>query len=198
MKQITFISLCLFLSFSFLVISAQSNANLVKEGLDKYQAGDYNTAVTLFSKAIDYALVPKDKLPQTEVSKEKEVSVHKELYIEADKEKRVGASTEKYVTDSKEYLVGKYISEPLKYLGENLGKLYFYRGRTLMQLGKYQEALNDFDKSVEAGPSFVEVYFRRALANHKLSNKENACKDLNKAIELGHQSAKVLFNQFCK
>ncbi|NOX64519.1 MAG: tetratricopeptide repeat protein [Chlorobi bacterium] len=197
MKYVISNLFCAVLMIFPLSIIAQSQTDLVKEGINKYQAGDYEAAVNVFSTAINNAS-SKDDIQTAEVSKETEVSVKHESFVKSSKEKNVKDSREKFVNDSKEKLIGEYINEPLDYLGEDLGKLYFYKGRALMRIGNYEAALSSFDKSIEADPTFVEVYFRRALTNHKLNNEDDVRKDLKKAIELGHQSAEVLFNQLYK
>ncbi len=41
-----------------------------------------------------------------------------------------------------------------------------------MQLGNYEEAINDFNKSIEIDPLFSEAYFRGAIANYKLKSAD--------------------------
>jgi tetratricopeptide (TPR) repeat protein len=178
----------------------QSNEELVQNGINEYQDGNYNDAVDLFNHAIQNTESIQQDLPidnvsegsDINVSTETDVQVSKEGYVGVSDEELVGVSNEKFIKVSTE----KYVSDPLNYEGSDLAKIYFYRGRANMQLGNKEEALKDFDKSVQLNPSYSEAYFRRAIANHNLG-KGDVCKDLKKAMEMGHSSAKTLYNNMC-
>ncbi|MFI5237521.1 MAG: tetratricopeptide repeat protein, partial [Ignavibacteriales bacterium] len=91
----------------------------------------------------------------------------------------------------------KYISAPLEYMGDEPAKVYLYRGRTYLQLGNKEAALNDFDKAISLDPELSDAMFRRALANTNV-DPDKACPDLVAAIKRGHQSAKELYDLICK
>ena len=58
------------------------------------------------------------------------------------------------------------------------------RGVAYFQLGQHNQAIADFNKSIELNPKFAMAYFGRGAANVSIGNKEDAKKDLFKAIEL--------------
>jgi tetratricopeptide (TPR) repeat protein len=178
----------------------QSNEELVQNGINEYQDGNYNDAVDLFNHAIQNTESIKQDLPIDNVSEESDVSVSTETDVQVSKEGYAGVSDEELAGVSNEKIIRvsteKYISDPLNYEGSDLSKIYFYRGRANMQLGNKEEALKDFDKSVQLNPSYSEAYFRRAIASHNLE-KGDVCEDLKKAMEMGHSSAKTLYNNMC-
>jgi len=189
---------------SFIAINhiafGQSNEDVVQHGINQYQNGNYEEAISLFDTAISNTKSKESDVPLAEVSDESDINVSKETDVQVSKETYVGVSTEETVSVSETQLTGvnteKYISDPLNYEGSDLGKIYFYRGRANMQLGNKEEAFQDFDKAVQLNPSYSEAYFRRAIASHHL-DKENVCEDLKKAMESEHSSAETLFNSLC-
>ncbi len=194
--------LVLILSFAAINQNAfsQSNEELVQNGINDYQDGNYKNAVDLFDQAIKNTESTEQDLPIDNVSVESDLGVSTETDVRVSTEGYAGVSDEEDVGVSNEKDIGvsteKYVSDPLKYQGSDLAKLYFYRGRANMQLGNKEQALQDFDKSVQLDPSFSEAYFRRAIASHNL-DKGDVCADLKKAMEMGHSSAETLHKDLC-
>jgi tetratricopeptide (TPR) repeat protein len=60
---------------------------------------------------------------------------------------------------------------------------YFRRGLAYAKLGNFQQAMDDYAKSIELNAGFVEVYFHRAELLLE-SNPEVALRDLDKVIDL--------------
>ena len=180
---------------------SQSNEELVQNGINEYQDGNYEDAIDIFNHALKNTESTKQDLPIDNESEETDISVSTETDVQVSKEGYVGVSDEEHVdVSSKEYIgvsTEKYVSDPLQYEGSEMGKIYLYRGRANMRLGNKEKAFQDFDKAVELNPSYSEAFFRRAIASHKLE-KGDACKDLKKAMEMGHSSAKTLYNNMCK
>jgi tetratricopeptide (TPR) repeat protein len=178
----------------------QSNEELVQNGINDYQDGNYKNAVDLFDHAIKNTKSTEQDLPIDNVSVESDLGVSTETDVQVSQESYVGVSDEEHVGVSKKEYTGvsteKYVSDPLHYEGSELAKLYFYRGRANMQLGNKDQALQDFDKSVQLDPSYSEAYFRRAIASHNL-DKGEVCEDLKKAMEMGHSSAETLHKDLC-
>jgi tetratricopeptide (TPR) repeat protein len=194
--------LVLILSFAAINQNAfsQSNEELVQNGINDYQDGNYKNAADLFDQAIKNTKSTEQDLPIDNVSVESDLGVSTETDVQVSQENYVGVSDEEHVGVSNEKYIGvsteKYVSDPLHYEGSELAKLYFYRGRANMQLGNKDQALQDFDKSVQLDPSYSEAYFRRAIANHNL-DKGEVCEDLKKAMEMGHSSAETLHKDLC-
>ncbi len=179
---------------------SQSNEELVQNGINEYQDGNYEDAIDLFNHALKNTESNEQDLPIVNVSEESNINVSTERDVQVSKEGYVGVSGEELVGVSNEEFIGvsteKYVSDPLHYEGSELGKIYLYRGRANMQLGNKEEAFQDFDKAVQLNPSYSEAYFRRAIASHNLE-KGDVCEDLKKALEMGHSSAETLYNNLC-
>ena len=196
--------LILVLVISFVAINqdtfSQSNEELVQNGINEYQDGNYKDAINLFDHAIKNTVSNEQDLPTVNISEESNINVSTERDVQVSKEGYVGVSGEELVGVSNEEFIGvsteKYVSDPLYYEGSELGKIYLYRGRANMQLGNKEEAFQDFDKAVQLNPSYSEAYFRRAIVNHDLE-KGDVCEDLTKALEMGHSSAETLYNNLC-
>jgi tetratricopeptide (TPR) repeat protein len=192
------------LILSFVAISqnvfSQSNEELIQNGINEYQDGNYEDAIDIFNSALNNTESIKQDLPIDNVSEESDINVSTETDVQVSKEGYVGVSDEEHVGVSKKEYTGvsteKYISDPLQYDGSELGKIYLYRGRANMRLGNKEQGFRDFDKAVELNPLYSEAYFRRAIANHNLE-KGDVCEDLKKAMEMGHSSAKTLYNNMC-
>ncbi len=178
----------------------QSNEELVQNGINEYQDGNYKDAVDFFDNALKNIKSTEQDLPIDNVSVESDITVSIETDVQVSREGYVGVSDEELVGVSKKEFTGvsteRYVSDPLNYQGSDLAKIYFYRGRANMQLGNKEKALQDFDKSVQLNPSYSEAYFRRAIASHNLE-KGDVCEDLKRAREMGHSSAETLYNDLC-
>ena len=57
-------------------------------------------------------------------------------------------------------------------------------GVALICLGKYQDALPNFDKAINIEPNYKEAYHNRGLALMETGQLQKALKDLSKSIEL--------------
>jgi len=179
---------------------SQSNEELVQNGINEYQDGNYEDAIDIFNSTLKNTESNEQDLPIANVSEESDVKVSSETDVQVSSEGYVGVSDEELVGVSKEELTGvspeSYVSDPLNYEGSELGKIYLYRGRANMQLGNKEEAFQDFDKAVQLNPSYSEAFFRRAIVSHDLE-KGDVCQDLKKALEMGHSSAETLYNNLC-
>lgn len=193
------ISILFFITFSGNIFS-QSSSELVQSGFTNYQDGDYNAAIKNFDQALQKYNSGSTKQIKTE-SRETYTSGNNETSTGISKRQTTTTSEKTYTGISKRETITtdtkKYESTPLEYQGDEPAKIYLYRGRTYIQLGNKQAALNDFDKAVSLDPTLSEVYFRRAIAEIEI-DPDKACPDLLAAIERGHKSAKELYDLICK
>ena len=60
----------------------------------------------------------------------------------------------------------------------------FYRGLTYQDTGKYDKAIEQYDKSIELNPNLANAYFNRGNAKDSLGHHEKAINDYNEAIRL--------------
>ena len=181
-------------------IFSQSSSELVQAGFNNYENGDYQAAIMSFNAALETSSTEMNNAV-TEESNENYVRESTKKYTDETQKQYMETSSKTYTGISKREKLStetkKYESTPLEYQGDEPAKIYLYRGRTYLQLGNKQAALNDFDKAVSLDPALSEVYFRRALAEMDV-DPDKACPDLLAAIERGHQSAKELYDLICK
>ena len=60
--------------------------------------------------------------------------------------------------------------------------VYTLRGEAYMQMGDYQNALNDFNSAIEVDGMNAVAFYDRALLNSRLENFEAAMNDINNAL----------------
>ncbi len=198
MYNIIISALTFILIFAF-DISSQST-DLVKTGVEKYQSGDYQGAINNFTSALQTTSLDETK-PVMQQSDKNYTEQTDKSYIRETETQTMTTTEKQYVRESEkqtmETSTKKYYSEPMNYQGDEPAKIYLYRGRTYLQLGNKQEALNDFDKAVSLDPTLSDAYFRMALADMDV-DPDKACPNLLAAIERGHKSAKELYDLICK
>ena len=146
-------------------IFSQSSSELVQAGFNNYENGDYQAAIMSFNAALETSSTEMNNAV-TEESNENYVRESTKKYTDETQKQYMETSSKTYTGISKREKVStetkKYESTPLEYQGDEPAKIYLYRGRTYLQLGNKQAALNDFDKAVSLDPALSEVYFRRA------------------------------------
>jgi tetratricopeptide (TPR) repeat protein len=195
-----YVSVVIFILVFVSEIFSQSSNELIQTGFNNYQSGNYQAALMSFNSALQTSSSETNDAV-TEESNENYFSEGEKNYTEETEKQYMETSSKTYTGTSKREKVStetkKYESTPLEYQGDEPAKIYLYRGRTYLQLGNKQAALNDFDKAVSLDPTLSEVFFRRALANMDV-DEDKACPDLLAAIERGHQSAKELYDLICK
>ena len=69
-----------------------------------------------------------------------------------------------------------------------IGKAWLKKGNASFALGRYQDAINAFNNSINLSPSY-KAYFNRAVAYHKLGMKKQVINDLRAAAKLGHKKS---------
>ena len=70
------------------------------------------------------------------------------------------------------------------------------QGHILTLLGRYDEALEKLNRSLELDPTFENPLYSRALTYYKKGEKEKALSDLNKVIKLRKEgNAIAIFNR---
>jgi tetratricopeptide (TPR) repeat protein len=86
------------------------------------------------------------------------------------------------------YLKGKH------YKGAKEEKIDFYiRGNTYMASGEYQQAIDDFTKTIELHPQNINTYHLRGLAYVRLEKYQQAIDDFTKTIELNSKEANAYY-----
>jgi tetratricopeptide (TPR) repeat protein len=72
---------------------------------------------------------------------------------------------------------------------------YKNRGKAYKDLGKYNQAVRDYDKSVALNPDYADAYVNRGNVYKELKFYQRALEDYNTAIVLDHDFAVAYFNR---
>jgi len=73
-------------------------------------------------------------------------------------------------------------------------RAYYIRGETYADLGKYQLAIEDFNRVIDLSPDYI-VYHNRGFAYYKLGDYWNAIRDYNETIRLQPGYDLVYYNK---
>lgn len=141
-------------------------AVLLLKGIEYYNKGNSNMAITLFSKAIlaesDYAVSYMNRGL---------------AYALAGQHKLAISDYNKTIDMNPEYV-----------------KAYISRGIAHAKKGQYDLAIADYDKSAEIDSSDADVYYNRAVAYTKKGLYDRAILDYDKTIEINPQHANAYIN----
>ncbi len=74
--------------------------------------------------------------------------------------------------------------------------MYFHRANALFDLGRFAEALADYDRVIDKGyGSHVWALHQRGLTHQALGQKERALADFNRALKVNPDAISVLFDR---
>lgn len=95
--------------------------------------------------------------------------------------------SEDYIADAKEQLIAGDMEAAIASLNAAIdanaaSNTYALRGEAYMQIGDYQNALNDFNKAIEVDGMNAVAFYDRSLLNTRLENYEAALADINNAL----------------
>lgn len=72
---------------------------------------------------------------------------------------------------------------------------YYNRGIAKMELGRFQDAIADYDRAIKIMPDFALAYNNRGVAKYELGRFEDAIADYNKAIKIMPDFAPAYYNR---
>jgi len=72
---------------------------------------------------------------------------------------------------------------------------WYNKGLDFGKSGKYEKAIECFDKAIELNPNFAWAYNNRGTAHYYLKEYEKAVEDYNKAIELDPKDTRAYDNR---
>ena len=78
---------------------------------------------------------------------------------------------------------------------ENLARAFFDRGRAWADQGKYDRAVEDFNRALELDPNYPDAFNGRALAYAGEQQYDHALQDFNQAIKLDPNYAIAINNR---
>jgi len=64
-------------------------------------------------------------------------------------------------------------------------EVYFYRGKAKFDLENFEEAIQDYDMSIQLNPNYADAYLKRGNAKYKLRSYSEAIQNYDLAIQLG-------------
>ena len=193
---IIFSCFCFLSGFS----SAQSNEQLVQEGITNYQHGNYEKAIELFNKALRNIASTQKSIQLANVSVRTDIAVSNKSNVRISDERNIRVSDRQFIGVSRREFMGvspeSQVSNPLYVYSIISGKIYVYRGRAYLELGMNRKAFDDFDRALELNHLFTEVYFRRAIS-YRNPEEGDLCGDLKSAMNMGYRSAETLYDRLC-
>ncbi|MBG1268514.1 serine/threonine-protein kinase [Nostoc sp. WHI] len=139
------------------VINAQKKS--YQEGVNKYEAGNYEGAVKDLNQAIELE-------PQNALAYNKRGDAYYRL---GDYEQAQADSTQAILLNPQD------------------ANAYFDRGFAYSELGKYKEAIADYNQAIKLNPQNAYAYYGRGIARTQLKDNKGAIGDFSKAIALKPQ-----------
>jgi tetratricopeptide (TPR) repeat protein len=145
-------------------------------GLVKFQLVDINGAIKDYDDAI------------------KKDSLFSEAYLNRGIAKVEINDTEGAIQDFTSAIeVKKYEDEGQEQILDAIA--YFERGKCYEKQGKYPEALEDFNKSLQLDPTNGGIYYERAVCKAQLGDFDGSLEDYSKAIEADKMAAESYNNR---
>lgn len=80
----------------------------------------------------------------------------------------------------------------------NSSFLYFTRGRILMEMNRFEDALDDCKTAINIDQMYHPAYYLKGSIYLKMKDKENACKNFRIAIEMGDIELEKYIRNICK
>ncbi len=75
--------------------------------------------------------------------------------------------------------------------------LYKYRGNLRVLIGKYFEAIEDFNQAIRLEPEWAEAYYNRGIARILAGNRPDACADFERSAAMGYNRSQQKADYFC-
>jgi regulator of sirC expression with transglutaminase-like and TPR domain len=83
----------------------------------------------------------------------------------------------------------------LELFPEDAPKAYYLRGEAYEKLGNYNQALDDFKKSIELNPYYESGYMGRGILYAKSGNYQQAIEDFDHAIRINPNDSDLYYNR---
>ncbi|MFH1440728.1 MAG: tetratricopeptide repeat protein [Candidatus Omnitrophota bacterium] len=175
--------------------------NYINRGLTSQIRGDYEQAISDFTKAIE--INPNDAHGYNNRGLIYEIKGSYDQAI-ADFNKAIEINPDfegPYCNRGNTYFdIGNYdqaladFSKDIE-LHPNSSIAYYGRANTYMHRGSYEQAIFDFTKAITITPDYAEAYCNRGLVYTRTSNYDQALADFNKAIEINPKYAAAYNNR---
>lgn len=188
-KYFLTISISLLFSASIMAQDVASATKLYNEGATLLNDGNKTEALAVFEKALAEAdLVGPDAMEVAENCKTIICTLHLAMAKELISDKNNDAALEALkntIQKSEEF--GQY--DTAEEAIDLTSKLYMSIGNTALTQGNFEEAIKQYDLSLEYKPNNGIVYLRKGMAYSRLENEEATVEAFNKAAENGQKTA---------
>jgi tetratricopeptide (TPR) repeat protein len=146
-------------------------AELVNRGVDRWEAGNLDEAITLFTEAI--AADP----------------TLSEAYYNRGNAHAARGDQQDAIADYTTALELKPRYAPVAYV-------YYNRALAYAKIGKDDLAIADYTQAIKGNPQFAEAYFNRAIAVERAhKDHEKAIADFTRAVDLNHGFSEAFNNR---
>ncbi len=174
---------------------------LYQEGINKYDAADYEGAIQDFNQLIE--LEPKNALAYNKRGDA--------YYRLGDYEQAQADSSEAILLNPQDanayydrgfalYGLGKYKEANADYtqaikLNSQDANAYYGRGLARVQLKDNKGALGDFSKAIAIKPEYTEAYLQRGILRRRLKLPQAAIQDFDRIIKIDPSDAKAYYQR---
>ena len=146
-------------------------ADFFKAGEKAYRAGDHQTAILAYTKAIEIA------------TEHVNAHLHRGFCHSLLKQYTEAVADFTVVIDAKPEHSQAYLS----------------RGSALAKLGRHDEAISDFDRVIALDARNGEAFNNRGWSRKAMGDQEGACKDWKASKRTGNAEARIILeNNHCK
>jgi len=179
---------------------AQSQSELVKNGITKYIQGNYTEAMRYFDMALSSSNFAGTKISYGGTSQGNNATGEIKAEMRAGNDYLTGVSTKNYVETSRKELTNSGVNQSDQLMLNNnveLSQIYLYKGRINLHLKQYSLAVQNFAKGMNLNPSYNKSNIGYAIVT-KLQGYFKVCEDLKIAMEEGSNSAKIIYKNICE
>ncbi len=148
----------------------ETSARLINSGKMALESGDPQSAINLFSQAIDQGVNASIAYYNRAV-----------VYRNQEQYERALADYNKAIELNKEYV-----------------DAYTGRGVTRYLQEDYQKAIEDYNTAISLDSGYAGAYYNRGIARYRLDGPEAACDDWRNASRMGFPQATEVVQQFCR
>ncbi len=201
---VRYIFTAVFILFSSFLFSQSDSTINLKNGIAKFNEGNYDVATMEFNKAVNhnptsvdaYYYLGKISYLQKDLKKAMEdfnkVLEMDSLYSKAYKERGVlKATMEDYHGAIDDFDMAIKINK-------KFSEAYFNRGMSYLFLKDYKSSITDFTKVIDFDKKDFQAYEQRGTAKFQSGDAKGACKDWSKAGELGDFKIYDIIKKNCK
>ena len=169
----------------------------------KIDDSDINSWLNKSEQEKSLLVAQMENLRKANAEQERQIAELKRQLTKSNKKEEKERITQEFANEDKIFLSNQKVEEAFKLynkydssgyinllneaiqLNPNNDIAYNNRGVAYAELGRYEQAIQDFNKAIQLNPNYdATAYANRGLAYHDLGQNERAIQDLNKAISI--------------